>query len=98
MKRLILAGLFTLGLTGFAPKANAQPNPFDLVNLARNGYFQEQGIPSHGNLTFAVGTGRVTAEQIVQAAIAETRLSPDRLTDSRYLEMVEAQLEDLHRN
>jgi hypothetical protein len=66
MKRLILAGLLTLSLAGFAPKANAQPNAFDLVNLARNGYFQEQGIPSHGNLIFAVGFGRVTAEQVVQ--------------------------------
>lgn len=98
MKRLMLAGLFTLSLVGFAPKANAQPNPFDLVNLARNGYFQEQGIPSHGNLTFAVGFGRITAEQVVQAAIAENRLPADRLTDSRYLQAVEAQLEDLHRN
>jgi hypothetical protein len=70
-------------------------SPFRLVDLARNGYFEAYGIPSHAALVSAVQTGRVTAEDLVESAITDRRLTADKLDDRRYLRSVDRFLEHL---
>jgi hypothetical protein len=53
MKSLIFGSFSLLIWTAIANLANAA-TPINLVNLARNGYFQEQGIPSYLALTKAI--------------------------------------------
>jgi hypothetical protein len=83
---------------GFASVAEAktsqvQTTPIDLIFLARNGYFQEQQIPSNAGLKAAVKSGRIKAEDIVKAAIAENRLSPETLNDRSYIRSVASNLD-----
>lgn len=98
MKRSIFAGIsmFAIAFTS-AASANAtqQITPFNLVNLARNGYFQAQGIPSHGALGIAIASERIQAEDVVSAAVAQKRLSPETLNDEGYLRIVDMKLNDL---
>lgn len=70
-------------------------SPFRLVDLARNGYFESYGIPSHAALVSAVQTGRVTAEDLVESAVMDQRLTADKLDDRRYLRSVDRFLEYL---
>jgi hypothetical protein len=102
MKRVLVAGLSVLMLSGLiAPGANAQTqieqktavtqetanrnattrlSPNNLVSLAYRGEFREQGIS---------GTGQVSAESLVKAAIEAGRLSPEVLEDEGYLNVVD---------
>ncbi|MGK7886013.1 MAG: hypothetical protein AB4057_15495 [Crocosphaera sp.] len=67
--------------------------PTRLVKLAYRGDFKQQGIPSHGGLVRSVMTGKVNAEVLVTAAIAEGRVSPDTLYDKGYLDLVNLRLQ-----
>ena len=72
---------------------NYQITPFNLVVLARSGYFQQQGIPSYLKLIAAYNLGRVTALDLVRAAVQANRLSSEYLRDRSFLKAVAAQLE-----
>lgn len=100
MQRLFVGGLSALALwIGFLPAAHAQNTsltPFNLINLARNGHFQQQGIPSFGGLEAAIASGKVTAEDIIQAAIQEEQLSSEHLNDSAYIQSVKRLLNDVN--
>ena len=69
--------------------------PVDLVTRSYQGSFVDQGIPSNGAFLGAVRTGRVTAQDLVQTAIASGRLSPETLNNRAYLQNVNAQLSNL---
>lgn len=75
--------------------ADRQTTPFNLVHLAKRGYFTAQGIPSYGAFLSAYRSGQITAEDIVKSAIEANRLSPDVLNDSSYLHAVRLQLDGL---
>ncbi|MGF1482305.1 MAG: hypothetical protein ACFB4I_22970 [Cyanophyceae cyanobacterium] len=61
-----------------------QANPFVLVNLARQGYFEN--FPSHGSLRQASVT------DLVKAGIEQGRVAPEALNDPGYLHAVEIHL------
>src|SRR5919199_556303 len=104
MKHLMLSSLLVLLIAATGPTLRAQTTalnpttlnsastaqltPFNLVNLARRGYFQQQGIPSYLAFTSAYNLGRI------HAAVKANRLSTDFLTDQKYLTAVEAQLQE----
>ncbi len=69
--------------------------PFDLVTRSYQGSFTDQGIPSNGALIAAVHTGRVTAKDLVETAIASGRLSPETINNQAYLNNVNSQLSSL---
>jgi hypothetical protein len=71
MKSLIFGSFSLLIWASINLLANAA-TPINLVNLARNGYFQEQGIPSHLGLTRAIALGEIKGENLVQAANEST--------------------------
>ncbi|UCJ13276.1 MAG: hypothetical protein JWS08_05740 [Phormidium sp. PBR-2020] len=87
---------------GFSSKSPAQSVPFnisavDLVQLARNGYLREQGIPQFNRLASAYRSGEISAEDVIEAAIADNRLSAGVADDPGYLETVDHFLNDLDR-
>ena len=67
--------------------------PTTLVGLAYQGSFKNQGIPSHGGLVRSVISGKVNAETLVTAAIADGRISSDTLSDQGYLDLVNLRLQ-----
>jgi hypothetical protein len=89
--------ILCLNLSPAAKAEVAQIAPFNLVNQARNGSFEDQGIPSHARFTAAVKARRIQAEDLVKAAIAQKKLSPETLNDRRYLNIVELKLNSLSR-
>jgi hypothetical protein len=111
MKRLISSSLSVLLLAMvMAPVASAQTialntglhstnsyqlTPFNLVNIAYQGGFKQQDIPSAGALSFAYEDGRVSAESLVKSAVVAGQLSPLVLNDRGYLRAVNFQLEQL---
>jgi hypothetical protein len=98
MKRSIFSSIsvFVVALAS-AASANAAPQttPFNLVDLARNGYFKEQGIPSHAALGTAFASGRINAQDVIRAAIEQNRVAPEAINDEGYLRQVNTKLDDL---
>jgi hypothetical protein len=98
MKRSIFAGISMLVVaiaSPFSANATSQTTPFNLANLALNGYFQEQGIPSHSALRTAIALQQVSAEDIVKAAVEENRVSPEAVNDEDYVKGVKMSLKHL---
>ncbi len=65
--------------------------------MGYQGYFQEQGIDSNEHFRFAVKTGKVDAEALVQSAVDKGRLSNESLDDEAYLNDVQFQLHQQNR-
>lgn len=90
---LLLPSLFALSLE---VRANTyRVSPFQLVGLAYDGYLTEQGIPRAYSLIKAIRSGRIQAEDVVQAGVVDGRLSADALQDRGYLVSVDDQLKAL---
>lgn len=66
--------------------------PFNLSSLAYRGYFEEQGIPSYGNLSIALKTGSTTPDDVIQAAVDSGRISATEAEDSSFRTAVNRQL------
>ena len=71
-----------------------QPTPFELINLARWGYFEEQGIESYIPFLSNYRVGETDAMDIVQAGVADGRLAASVLEDEGYIFAVEQLMED----
>ncbi len=106
MKRLIIAGLSVLSLTAIATPSFAgefvalknnsgitrELSPVNLVDLGYQGYFQEQGIPSAGSFVIKANSGQISAQDLVRSAVEKGRLSPEKLNDLGYLNIVQSEL------
>jgi hypothetical protein len=91
MKKFILAISTFAILTGIALPSNAnapEATAVQVANLARNGYFKEEGIPSFASLSNALRLGRVTGADIVQAAIKQKRIHAERAADADFIHNV----------
>jgi hypothetical protein len=69
--------------------------PFNIVFLAYQGYLEGQGIPSMGTLLYQYQIGKVTAKDVVEAAIKAKKLPAEVINDEYYLSAVELQLSSL---
>jgi len=69
-------------------------SPFALVNQAQRG--QLDGMPGFAQFDTQVELGRIDAEDVVRAGIAEGRLSANALDDEGYVNAVKTQLRGLH--
>lgn len=105
MKRLLMGGLSVLLLSAMAVcPARAREHdvyrtePFNLVFLGYQGFFERQGIPSNGAFLEAIRSHRVTAEDLVRGAIAQGKLPQETLEDEGYLNVLKLQLEDFSRS
>jgi hypothetical protein len=74
------------------PSAN-QLKPFNLAYLAYQGFLKDQGIPSNSALIDAIAFGRITAQDIIQAAVKANRLPEQTLSDRGYRHNLEEQLQ-----
>lgn len=81
-----------------SPSAQEQTTAFNLVTLAYQGFFQEQGIPSAGALLQAYRAGDISAEDLVRSAIEANRLPPEVLDDREYMAAVQSYLNVLVNN
>ncbi|NET37346.1 MAG: hypothetical protein F6K19_35865 [Cyanothece sp. SIO1E1] len=72
--------------------------PFELISSARRGRFQNQGIGSYAAFDADYRRGQITAERLVNVAIAEHLLSAQTLADQRFLSAVARQLRALEVN
>ncbi|WP_460200431.1 hypothetical protein [Scytonema sp. NUACC21] len=82
-------------LLGNTSSSVTQIEPFNLVHLAYQGYLENQGIPSYGNLIMAYQVKQITAEDIVRSAVNSKMLPPQVMTDQEYKNAVNTQLENL---
>lgn len=72
-----------------------QPNPFQLVNMAYEGAFVEQGVPGHLQLEQDYTTGRIRPRDLVMAAVQAGDLPESRLQDQGYINAVRSQMRSL---
>lgn len=66
--------------------------PFNLVNLAYQGGFKQQGVPSGGTLISKGQRGNITAKDLVKAAINAKKLPAQVLNNQDYISAVNLQL------
>jgi hypothetical protein len=105
MKSILLSGLSALFIAALPiPSVKAEMvsqqvvykvEPFTLVYLGYQGYFEREGIPSNGAFISAVEAGKITPIILVQSAIDHGRLAPETLSDREYLNNVATQLKFL---
>ena len=67
-------------------------SPRELVGLGHQGRFKEQGIPGYDNFRSKARSGRITAAELVESAIANNRLSAEAAGDRQYLNAVDEHL------
>ena len=82
----------------FSTGSIVEITPSNLVTSSYQGHFVKQGIPSNAAFLREVERGRITAEDLVEAAIAKGRLDSGTLNDQGYLNSVEAHLDGLEEN
>ena len=111
MRSLIVSTLTALALSSLVAPAFANEvarqsastasitpiTPFNLITSAYQGRFKNQGIPSNAIFLTKVRGNQITAETLIEAAIANRRLEADALSDKAYLSAVDSLLEDFDR-
>ncbi|HEY9616539.1 MAG TPA: hypothetical protein V6C64_06850 [Microcoleaceae cyanobacterium] len=89
------AGMVAQTANQSSPTVSQHTPPVALVQLARQGYLVQQGIPSNGDLIYAVQAAQITPEDLIQAGIKAGQVLPEALQDEGYLNGVRVQLHDL---
>lgn len=79
----------------FSTGSIVEITPFNLVTSSYQGHFVDQGISSNAAFITEVKRGKITAEDLVEAAIDRGRLRSGTLNDEAYLNSVEAHLDSL---
>jgi hypothetical protein len=69
--------------------------PFELVSGAYQGQYRDHSIPGFGSLSDGVRSGKITAKDLVKAAIESKRLPPQAIDDRSYLGYVDLQLKPI---
>jgi hypothetical protein len=88
IERISMSAAATIGNN----TANTQLTPFNLVSLAYQGEYRTQGIPGFSSFQSAISSKKITAQDLVKAAIDTKQLTPDTQGDIGYLNAVEQQL------
>lgn len=71
-------------------------SPPALVRAAYKGMFKDWNIPSYAQLQSSYDLGKITANDVINAAIEAGKLSPQAAEDNRYIKDVDTELEQLH--
>lgn len=113
MKRFLIIAISMISAMGIASPTLAQSrvsinsqmtreireiSPYDLVSASYQGRFVNQDIPAAGRFISAVRANKIKAEDLVEVAIAQRRLSPETREDKAYLRHVKSILNNLDRN
>lgn len=103
---LALVAIATIGSVAPAPNVQADMvsdrqyssypiAPVDLVSQAYRGQFKDLGIPSYSALLLRYRWRQITAESLVEKVVEADLLPESVLSDSSYLNTVDAQLRSL---
>ncbi|MEM8808533.1 MAG: hypothetical protein AAGF01_21155 [Cyanobacteria bacterium P01_G01_bin.38] len=103
MKRDWLAGIIIALSIGVIPTVNIsaaraegfEASPFQLFNLAYEGYLEEVGIPSRARLERLYNYHDIFAEDIVAAGVEAGYIPDTTLEDGRYINAVRLQMQSL---
>ncbi|MGB6301836.1 MAG: hypothetical protein WBF90_37420 [Rivularia sp. (in: cyanobacteria)] len=77
---------------------NKNITPFNLVSLAYQGEFKNQGVGGYNSLLTAIVFDEVKGKDLVQIGIDTGRLSAETINDSGYISSVDSQLQKLPKN
>jgi hypothetical protein len=69
--------------------------PFDLVGSAYQGQYRDHSIPGFASFISGVQTEKITAKDLVKAAIESGSLLPEMINNRNYLSNVESQMKGL---
>ena len=72
--------------------------PFNLVSLAYQGEFKNQGVGGYNSLLTAIRFSEISGNDLVKYGIDTGRLSAETINDSDYINSVDSQLQQLSRN
>lgn len=72
--------------------------PFNLVSLAYQGEFKNQGVGGYNSLLTAIRFGEIRGKDLVQHGIDTGRLSAETINNSGYINSVDSQLKKLSKN
>ena len=86
--------VFNPAVTGSTGSYIPQITPFNLVNLAYQGNFREQGIPGYSSFRLAYLGNKISALDIVRSAVKANKLPQAALSDKRYINAVANQLDN----
>lgn len=87
--------LSTLTIVPVAKAQTIEVTPAQLVFLAKDGYFENQGIPKGGTLISEYELGRITSKDLIQAAINDKRVTADALNNRGYMHAVIEEMRNL---
>jgi hypothetical protein len=68
---------------------SSEITPLELVSRAYQGAYRTEGIPGFGTFIADSASGKITAKDLIQAAIDAKQLSPDVKTNRNYLNAVD---------
>ncbi len=68
-------------------------SPFELVNFAYRGSLKQQGISGYNVLLSDYRRGKIDAKSVVKAGITAGRVSPNALSNQKYLNAVNSHLQ-----
>ena len=69
--------------------------PNNLVESAYRGAFKDQGVPSYITFLTEIRENKLTAQDLVQSAIAERKLPSDTINNSEYIHGVSVALQNM---
>ena len=69
--------------------------PFELVHSAYQGQYRLHSIPGFSSFIDGIRTGKITAKDLVTAAIESKTLPPQAISDRSYLGYVDLQLKSM---
>ena len=72
--------------------------PFNLVSLAYQGKFKNQGVGGYNSLLTAIRFDEISGKDLVKIGIDTGRLSAETINDSSYIVSVDSQLKKLPKN
>ncbi len=72
--------------------------PFNLVSLAYQGEFKNQGVGGYNSLLTAIRFGEISGKDLVKHGIDTGRLTAETINDTNYINAVDSQLKKLPKN
>ena len=92
MKKLIFGSFVSLLVVTTNSVMAAEITPSNLVFQGYQGRLASEGIPGYATFLQGVYLGKIDAETLVKAAIAQEKLSPETARDESYLRQVNSSL------
>ncbi|BAU10397.1 hypothetical protein LEP3755_08810 [Leptolyngbya sp. NIES-3755] len=73
-------------------------SPYNVVFMAYQGYFREQGLRGYGAFADGCNQGTLTATDVVKAAIQANRLPESILNDRGFMSAIDANMKSFKTN